>query len=140
MQLKANNSEYIISADESKRISFLKFTAMVLVVFWHSYNTSMAAAASNGTFTAPLWLEIFESIISHGITSVSLPLFFIMSAILLFKRSHTYKSLLVKKAKRLLIPYLFWNSFWILAFFILQKISFTQPYFSNPNNIIANFP
>lgn len=39
----------------------------------------------------------------------------------------------------LLIPYFFWNSIWILIFFLLQTFDFTRPYFSHPNNIIANF-
>lgn len=62
--------------------------------------------------------------------------FFLLSAVLLFRAGHSYGEVIRKKAKTLLVPYLLWNTFWIIVFVVLQSLSFTAPYFSGSNTPI----
>lgn len=139
MVINKRESVYSLSQEESKRIRILKFLCIILVVYIHSYNQGMDFTDEIVSLNIPVWLRTFENILSQGIARMAVPMFFLLSAVLLFKCEQNYKSLMVKKTKRLLIPYLFWNTLWIFLFFILQRLTITYPYFSNSNNMVASF-
>ena len=58
------------------------------------------------------WIKIF---ITFGIARCAVPLFFMFSSYLQAKKNDSYKILLKKRAKSLLLPYLLWMT--LLAFF-----------------------
>lgn len=115
-----NNST--IDNDTSRRITSLRFLLIVLVVFIHNCYTSQSIQQiiDNGG-TAPLfventfgrWIKLF---ITFGIARGSVPLFFMFSAFLQAKKDDNYKTLLRKRSKSLLLPFIIWNAIYVFYF------------------------
>ena len=133
------NQEYILSEEESKRISILKVWLTVMVLFIHSYSEAVIVAVENGSYDTKLWLEILKYTLSQAISRCAVPGFFIISAILLYKKPFKWKDNIKKKAKTLLVPYVILNGFWILFFIITQNIPSLSIYFPNEETIVANW-
>ena len=127
---------YILSTEESNRLNILKYIAIIFVVYIHAYSVDVNFAKETGSL--PWWLLFFENLISQTITRCGVPLFFLISSVLLFKTHRNYKATIKGKIKSLLIPYLIWNSFWIFVFAVLQNLSFTAHYFSGNNTPILD--
>lgn len=123
-------NRYLLSEEESSRIHIIKFIAIVFVVFIHSYSLEVNFAEGAQGLDLPKWLYLFEDCLSNSIARCAVPIFFLCSSILLFKRTRNYKDTIKAKVKSILIPYLFWNTFWIVVFIFLQNFSFTAAYFS----------
>lgn len=130
--------EYVLTKEESERIDLLKLIAIVFVVFIHSYTTSVNFGSGAVVVEQPVWLDVIEYTLSQVIARCGVPLFFLLSAVLLFKKKRAYLPLLKEKARTLLFPYLFWNTVWILVFWMLQSIPFTADYFSGSNTLIKD--
>ncbi len=122
--------------EESDRIRIVKCTAIVLVVFLHAYTTEVNFADGCQTAALPEWLRMLETGVSQTAARCGVPIFFLLSAVLLFRAEHTYKEVIQKKIRTLLVPYLIWNTFWIAVFLILQSLPFTAGYFSGNNTPI----
>ena len=81
---------YTISKEESERINCMKFIAIVFVVYIHSYAVDVNFADGTKTLYLPKWLLLFEELISQTISRCGVPLFFLISSILLFKKQRNY--------------------------------------------------
>ena len=127
---------YLLSEEESCRIKIIKFIAIIFVVYIHSYATEVDFAGGTNTLYLPDWLLLFEDCISQVISKCGVPIFFLISSILLFKTQRSYAKTIRNKMKTLLVPYLIWNTFWIVVFIILQSLSFTSAYFSGSHTPI----
>lgn len=127
---------YNISEEESNRINILKFISIIFVVYIHSYATTVNFASGTNDLFLPLWLDCIEYGISQVIARCGVPIFFIISSILLFKKERKYLPTIKNKIKTLLIPYVIWNTIWIIAFIILQNLPFTSEYFSGSHTPI----
>lgn len=125
-----------MSKEESDRIRIVKWIAIVMVVFLHAYTTEVNFADGNHTVSLPKWLMFLETGVSQIIARSGVPIFFLLSAVLLFRADRNYKDVIRKKARTLLVPYLIWNTFWILIFLVLQSLPFTAAYFSGSNKPI----
>lgn len=125
-----------MTKEESDRIRIVKWMAIVMVVFLHAYTTEVSFADGKNATALPEWLLLLETGVSQIISRCGVPIFFLLSAVLLFRADHSYGEVIRKKAKTLLVPYLIWNSFWIAVFAVLQSLSFTAPYFSGSNTPI----
>lgn len=123
-----------MAKEESDRI--IKWMAIVMVVFLHAYTTEVSFADGKNAAALPEWLLLLETGVSQVISRCGVPIFFLLSAVLLFRSNRSYGEVIRKKAKTLLVPYLIWNSFWIAVFAVLQSLSFTAPYFSGSNTPI----
>lgn len=130
---------YHISETLSQRINILKFWLIIMVVFIHSYTTTVNFVSEDVSLAVPQWLEIVKYIISQCISRSAVPAFFMISSILLYRKPFTWKNNLVKKTKSLLIPYLILNTFWILFYFVFQHIPALSDYFSNPDSVVAQW-
>jgi hypothetical protein len=111
MQQISNNSL------QSKVISFLRFPLIVGVILIHTQLSN-----ANEEF---ICYENTKFIISNVIARIAVPLFFVCSGFLFFFKTeefslHTYLSKLKKRVKTLLIPYLIWNTLFIVAFNIIS--------------------
>ncbi|NLJ70454.1 MAG: acyltransferase [Clostridiaceae bacterium] len=126
-------STYVLSKEESHRINILKYISIILVVYIHSYVEEVNFADGTDTLFLPWWLLSLENLVSKVIAKCAVPMFFLISSILLFKTQRSYKKTITGKIRSLLIPYLIWNSFWIIVFILLQSLSFTAPFFSGSN-------
>lgn len=133
------NATLTISKEESQRISVFKVWLSIMVVFIHAYDTNMYFAGDTVTFADPAWLDTMKYLVSQALSGSAVPAFFFLSAYLLYRKPFVWKQNIRKKAKSLLIPYFLLNALWILIFFIAQNIPVTQPFFSNPENIVANW-
>lgn len=127
---------YIISDEESDRIRIVKCMAIILVVYIHSYATKVNFSDGTNTFYLPVWLQVIEYGLSQVVARCGVPVFFLISAILLFRSNSSYLSTVSKRARSLLVPYLIWNTFWIAIFAVLQSLPFTTMYFSGANTPI----
>lgn len=127
---------YHLTKEESDRIRIIKFIAIILIVYLHSYTAEVNFSDGTDTVYFPTWLWIFEEGMSQIVSRCGVPIFFLISAILFFKSDQSYSNVIRKKAKTLLLPYFIWNTFWIAVFIILQNLPFTTVYFSGNNTSI----
>ena len=125
-----------MTKEESDRIRIVKWIAIVMVVFLHAYTTEINFADGNRTASLPEWLMLLETSVSQIIARSGVPIFFLLSAVLLFRSDRSYKDVIRKKARTLLVPYLIWNTVWIVIFIVLQNLPFTAAYFSGNNRPI----
>ncbi len=137
--MAADHSEFTITDGESKRISVLKVWLSIMVVFIHSYDSSINFVGETVALDVPVWLDATKYIISQAISQSAVPAFFFLSAFFLYRKPFSWKQNICKKAQSLLVPYFILNTFWILVFFVGQHIPSLSPYFSQPKNIVANW-
>jgi len=130
---------YILSKEESDRLQILKYIAMVFVVYIHSYPLTLTFSDGSPNLLLPQWLTLFRNLVSQTIADCAVPIFYVISAVLLFRKKRDYKTTIQQKVKTLLLPYLLWNSLWILIFILLQTIPFTAPLFSNEPILQGSF-
>ena len=110
----------------SNTIDFLRFPLIIAVVFIHWDPRSMAINGGDlvKKETFPVY-ELSRYIVSEEIAKIAVPLFFFMSGFLFFYRSSgftlgEYAAKLKKRARTLLIPYVFWNTAVIILFVSTQ--------------------
>lgn len=127
---------YVLSKEESDRLNILKYISIIFVVYIHSYAINVNFSDETYNLQLPWWLLSLENFLSQVIARCAVPMFFLISSILLFKTERRYKKTIIRKVRTLLIPYLIWNSFWILVFILLQSLSFTAPFFSGSHTPI----
>lgn len=125
-----------MTKEESGRIRIVKCMAIAMVVFLHAYTTEVNFADGSRTAVLPEWLRLIETAVSQVVSRCGVPIFFLLSAVLLFRAEHSYIEILRKKAGTLLTPYLIWNTFWIAVFLILQNLPITAAFFSGSNTPI----
>lgn len=134
-----NKVFFDLSEEQSKRFNILKIIFAILVVYNHSYSTSINFDGGSLLLEEPNWLAMLKYTISSIIALCSNYGFFLMSSILLYRKAFTWKDNIKKKIKSLLIPYLIMNVLWIAIFGICQSIPTLSSYFGNQENIIANY-
>lgn len=123
-----------ISDSFSKKINFLKAICTILVIFIHA---DMEMGIKRNGVIEPALVIIF--IISQNLSRVAVPMFFFLSAVLLYRKRFIWRENMKRVFKTIGIPYMFWNSFWIMAFYIGQKIVVLSRFFTNENNIISQW-
>lgn len=114
----------------SRKVVFLNVVATILIVLIHS-ETPLR-------FGKELTLESYPFIFCVlQLAAVAVPLFYFISA-LLFYRDCDWGDLPRKLYRRiftLLIPYLIWNLFFILVYYILRQIPFTATRMNMPHSL-----
>ena len=114
-----------------KKKEFISFLLSILVFFIHSY------------FAQEITDTSFISVVNHkvsyffscSITRFAVPMFFMMSGITFFKDYNNKKYLTKIKTRlfTLVIPYLLWNTIWMLweiftSYSFLSKLATSEPY------------
>ena len=79
---------------------------------------------------APVWIENLQCFLSGLAARFAVPVFFLLSAVLLFKRKQRYLPMLKKKCMTLGVPYLVFNTLWILVFLLHESLPMTAAFFS----------
>lgn len=130
---------YDITERESQRIQILKLWFSIMVIFIHSYSEGVNLVGGNIAYDVPVWLDWTKYVISQAVSRCAIPGFFFLSAILLYRKEFTFSDNIKKKMKTLIIPYVILNTFWICFYYIAQHIGPVSIYFSNPDNIIAEW-
>lgn len=134
---------YSISINESKVINRLKAVFIVLVVLIHTRAYTLKGYVNYGNggidLNVPDWLFNLEYVISAIIAHCAVPGFFIISAILLYRKDYLWKNNIIKKTKSLVIPWFVIIAFWIVLYAVMQKIPFAAPFFSNDSKLISKW-
>ena len=125
-------------SDKIKAISFL---LIIFVVFLHSTNLKVNFKTHQGLVSQGI-NSFIQHFISEGITRTAVPLFFIISGYLFFLNIKEgafseFKLKYKKRAKTLLIPYLFWSAYGLALLFFLQSIPFLKVFFTK--ELISNY-
>ncbi|WP_200878584.1 acyltransferase family protein [Sphingobacterium sp. ML3W] len=123
---KDNNSNMFSEELQSKTINFLRFPLIVGVVFIHTdfSNVVMQGVKQIDFANYPIFSSIF-TLFSKIILEICVPLFYFISGFLFFYKTpvfntHTYLGKLKKRARSLLIPYVFWNLVVLLLLYLAQ--------------------
>ncbi len=128
-----------ISAYLSRKLKYLSFFSIILVVCLHSYN--MAPHLCWG-FVFPRGYSFFiQELCFRDITRVAVPMFFLISGYLFFfnltGRADEFIFKIKKRVRTLVIPYLFWTIFCLGVLFVLQSIPGVKELFKE--KIISEF-
>lgn len=102
------------TASFSSVVSLLRFPLILLVVTIHALSDELRTPG----LTSYIYIYISE-LISHGIARIAVPLFFFFSGYYTFFRKdwgrpETWRKEWPKKARTLLVPYLLWNTLYLL--------------------------
>ncbi len=104
----------------SEVMSTCSIISAVLVVFIHTYNIGLYRNVSNSMI---YWVEEF---ISQFISRGAVPFFFISSAFFLYSSNKDVSAIYSSRFKSLGIPYLLWNTVYMVIFGILHHLSLTD--------------
>ena len=137
--MELSNVNYPLSATASRRLNVYKLILSVLVVYIHANSSGAGFASGAVEAPDPLWLQNFRLLISYTIAAAAVPGFFLLSAMLLYRKPFHWKQNMRKKLRTLGIPYLLMNTLWIAAFFVAQQIPGVRNFFSNPDKLIAQW-
>jgi surface polysaccharide O-acyltransferase-like enzyme len=125
----------------SRKFTVLSFISMLLVVILHANN--MVINLSSGNIIVPKGYNSFiQDFFTQGIARIAVPLFFIISGYLYFLNIKgtfsEFKNKISKRIKTILIPYLFWSSWGLIFYSILQSLPMAQNFFTN--GLIKDMP
>ena len=120
----------MIPKEVSKRINILRIILLAFIIFSHN-NSSAINNTTLSYYTKMLFSEI--------LMRMAVPLFFLISGFLLFRKPEDYGKMLKKKAKTLLVPYLLWNIIVIAMFWVGQNAPYISRYFTDENNLISQY-
>lgn len=91
-------SMYHLSKEESERVRIVKFIAIVLVVYFHSYTTGVNFSDGTSVLALLVWLQAIEKGLSQVIAGCNVQIFFLLSVILLFRSGQRYGTVLKKSS------------------------------------------
>lgn len=115
----------------SSKLRVISFFALMLVFLQHAIN-AVGYIAPTSVFHLPLTFNnVFQLFVGYGIAPVCIPLFFTISAYLMF-HNYTRGRVVTKyrsRVKSLLIPYIAWNIVGILTLGLLQHLPIIGTYF-----------
>jgi fucose 4-O-acetylase-like acetyltransferase len=123
----------------SKRVNSLRFLLIVFVVIIHNGISAKAFSQRNIIAVIPDYVENVQRLIGI-ITAIAVPMFFLFSAYFLYIKEQKYASVLKKKSRTILLPYLLWNLLLVLFYFLMQTLPFTKQFFmTDPDHLISNY-
>lgn len=122
-----NNSESIVR----NKVTIISFIASILVVYVHSDNMKAYSISEFSTGLAKIvyYIESF----GNKFTSIAVPMFFMLSGMLFFRRFEIrkIKDKLKSRFFSVLIPYLVWASLYYLYFILVTRIPFISNLINN---------
>ncbi len=128
---------YQINKKLSEKINIIKAISIILVIFVHA-GYSEDYFLGNVSFSLSFF-QIFQDIISNIMGSAAVPVFFFLSALLLYSKDFDFVHNIKKKVKTLVIPFFIMNTVAILIYYVLQHISLTKGFFTTERFIISNW-
>ncbi len=129
---------YEINKKESARITYMRAICVLMVIVVHQYAGNTDVANATGSLPSGQVLSGLQYIISRIITFCAVPLFFLMSSVLLYAKPFTWAGNMKKKLRSLVLPYFLWISLYLLLYFLGQTIPFTRQYFMNADRMVQN--
>ena len=109
----------------SNKIKNISFILTILVVILHAYNIQNDISI----------VSFIQTFISHGIATIAVPIFFMISGYLFFyKFESTLQNWISKYKKRfksLFIPFMIWCTGWMIILYIIQVTPIGNSLFTN---------
>lgn len=122
----------------SRTTDYLRFPMAIGIVFLHGRISSMNIQGHIYEIDICPWLSTIICLFSDVLSSVCVPLFFLISGFLFFYKTdfniNSYKRKIKSRYKSLFIPYIFWN---FIGFIIL--LVELHPYFSSLFPILKDY-
>ena len=84
--MELSNVNYPLSATVSRRLNVYKLILSVLVVYIHANSSGAGFASGAVEAPNPLWLQNFRLLISYAVAHCAVPGFFLLSAVLLYRK------------------------------------------------------
>lgn len=114
----------------SNRITLIRIILTVFVVFTHNNGFDIEyVQMSYGV----------KMLFGEMISRTAVPLFFFIAGYFLFLKDEAYGTILKKKTKTLLIPYLLWNGIVLGMLLVGQCIPFTAQFLHGNGNLIRDY-
>lgn len=143
LETTEKKQKILMTQETSRRITSLRFILSSLVVFIHNnFRAEELAKSVEKGLPVPVfnqselgaWIQRF---ISQGIASCAVPLFFLFSAYLFFRKNDSYKTVLLKKIRGLAVPFFLWPVLNIALYLGIKLLVIkTNPaLLQNPENI-----
>ena len=104
---------YEINKEESARLSALKVLMCIFVLVIHAFSNSIGVKVSPDTKL--LYQATF--VLSRIICDCAVPVFILISAVLLYRKPFDWEKNARKKCCSLLLPYMIFNTLWIVQVF-----------------------
>lgn len=123
--------------NQSVTIDYLRFILVVAVITLHAYTITQTVD----------WLKEEHPIyqfVSYNFSlllgNIGVPFFFFISGYLFFiKGKPDYFQKLRSRFHSLVIPYILWNLFTIMLYYVMQRITYTEVLFSGYHKAIAEY-
>jgi fucose 4-O-acetylase-like acetyltransferase len=100
------------------------------VVFIHNNPTELNFAGGTEIYAIPIYVNIIRQVISNIIARIAVPLFFLISGFLLYVKETKFFTVLRKRSRTILLPYILWNVLGIIFYYVVQSFPFTKQYFT----------
>jgi fucose 4-O-acetylase-like acetyltransferase len=128
-----------IGENVSKRINSLRFLLMVFVVIIHNGITEKSFTGRGIAAAVPDYVENVQRLIGI-ITAIAVPLFFLISAYLLYTKEQSFVPVLKKKCRSIAVPYILWNLLFALLYLTMQTLPFTKAFFkTDAEHLISGY-
>lgn len=128
---------------QSRTIAFLRFPLIVGVVLIHAYFSDLTISGTKllDIETLPLTFNV-SYFFSQILSRIAVPLFYFISGFLFFYKTNefngnVYLAKLKKRARSLLVPYIFWNLLMLLFYWGVQ--TFLPGLMSGRNKLVADY-
>lgn len=106
-----------------QRFSMVMSTCSILsalmVVWIHAYNIEVYSDSNRIIY----WLQ---DAVSQGVARGAVPFFLISSAFFLYSKTKTVSDVYQSRSKSVLVPYLLWNTVYMVAFAVLRRLSLSN--------------
>lgn len=103
----------------SQTMKKCSFVCSILVIFIHAYNLEVYKIGSD---SIAYWIERFFS----NFTACAVPFFFMSSAFFLYQKERKTGSVYKSRFKSIVLPYLWWNTLYMIGFSVLKKLSLSN--------------
>lgn len=91
----------------------------LMVVWIHAYNVEVYSDANRVIF----WIQ---EALSQGLARGAVPFFLMSSAFFLYSKEKKVTQVYLSRAKSILVPYLLWNTVYMVAFAVLRHLSLSN--------------
>lgn len=112
-----------LSDETSKKIAAIRIILMILVVFAHNNYNELSLPGGGAVFNQSVFGKWVQLLISDGLARGAVPVFFTISAFLLYYKKNSYSVVLKKKAKSIFLPFILWPVVNMLFFAAVKFIA-----------------
>lgn len=125
--------------NESLTLNIVRFIMMLAVVFFHGYTS---VQMYNDIMAMPVYHCVIK-IFGLQFGELGVPVFFAISGYLFFygykQNYYSYHSKLKRRIFSLLIPYFFWNVFFLMVFYIVEFIPLIRDLFNQGRELVHDY-